>query len=325
MALERLDKLLASTGHWSRREVKDLVRQGRVLADGRPAARPEDKFDPERVRLSVDGREVDCAPFVYLMLHKPAGLLSATEDRNQKTVLDLLPEHLRRRGLFPVGRLDKDTEGLLLLTDDGPLGHDLLAPNKHVDKVYYAQVDGTVDAADAEALARGMVLGDGLACLPAGLEPGVSGPLGICISWQRKFPFDRTLLLVPPVLRLGIGCRRGTTAGAIAALVDQLFAEKNIHPAAVGAVATIDLKKDETGLLDFCRDRGWPLSCYSAEELAAVEGDFTPSDFVRSVTGVDNVCERAALLGAERLLVKKTARDGVTAALALNAWEVRFG
>ena len=80
MALERLDKLLASTGHWSRREVKDLVRQGRVLADGRPAARPEDKFDPERVRLSVDGREVDCAPFVYLMLHKPAGLLSATEE-----------------------------------------------------------------------------------------------------------------------------------------------------------------------------------------------------------------------------------------------------
>ena len=161
--------------------------------------------------------------------------------------------------------------------------------------------------------------------LPAGLEPGESGPLGICISWRRKFPFDRTLLLVPPVLRLGIGCRRGTSSGAIAALADQLLAEHNVHPAAVEAVATIDLKKDETGLLDFCRDRGWPLSCYSAEELAAVEGDFTPSDFVRSVTGVDNVCERAALLGAERLLVKKTARDGVTAALALNAWEVRFG
>ena len=161
--------------------------------------------------------------------------------------------------------------------------------------------------------------------LPAGLEPGESGPLGICISWRRKFPFDRTLLLVPPVLRLGIGCRRGTSSGAIDALTDQLLAEHNVHPAAVGTVATIDLKKDETGLLDFCRDLGWPLSCYSAEELAAVEGDFTPSDFVRSVTGVDNVCERAALLGAERLLVKKTARGGVTAALALNAWEVRFG
>lgn len=170
MPLERLDKILASTGRWSRREVKDLVRQGRVLADGRPAARPEDKFDPERVRLSVDGREVDCAPFVYLMLHKPAGLLSATEDRNQKTVLDLLPEHLRRRGLFPVGRLDKDTEGLLLLTNDGPLAHRLLAPRHHVDKTYFVRVDGELDGADAAAFAAGMMLEDGLACLPAGLE-----------------------------------------------------------------------------------------------------------------------------------------------------------
>lgn len=86
-------------------------------------------------------------------------------------MLDLLPEHLRRRGLFPVGRLDKDTEGLLLLTDDGPLGHELLSPRKHVDKVYYARVDGKIDQQDVQALAQGMTLGDGLTCLPAGLEP----------------------------------------------------------------------------------------------------------------------------------------------------------
>lgn len=122
MALERLDKLLASTGRWSRKEVKDLIRQGRVLSGGHPALRPEEKWDPEEAELTVDGQRVDCAPFVYLMLHKPAGLLSATEDRDQRTVLDLLPEHLRRRGLFPVGRLDKDTEGLLLLTDNGRWG-----------------------------------------------------------------------------------------------------------------------------------------------------------------------------------------------------------
>lgn len=170
MSLERLDKVLSGTGHWSRKEVRDLVRQGRVAVDGRKAGKPEDKCDPALARITVDGQEVDCAPFVYLMLHKPAGLLSATEDKNQKTVLDLLPEHLRRRGLFPVGRLDKDTEGLLILTDDGALAHALLSPRKHVDKVYYAEVDGRLDREDVSALAGGMTLGDGLECLPAGLE-----------------------------------------------------------------------------------------------------------------------------------------------------------
>ena len=169
--MERIDKLLASTGRWSRKEVKDLIRQGRVLAGGVPVARPEEKLDPSAVSFTVDGIPVDCAPFVYVMLHKPAGLLSATEDRLQSTVLDLLPEELRRRGLFPVGRLDKDTTGLLLLTDDGSLAHRLLSPKKHVDKVYLARVEGRVDAGDVDALAAGMVLADGLCCLPAGLEP----------------------------------------------------------------------------------------------------------------------------------------------------------
>ena len=114
---------------------------------------------------------MDCAPFVYVMLYKPEGLLSATEDRRQKTVLDLLPKELRRRGLFPVGRLDKDTTGLLLLTDDGALAHALLSPKKHVDKVYLARVEGRVDRSDISALAEGMTLGDGTRCLPAGLEP----------------------------------------------------------------------------------------------------------------------------------------------------------
>ncbi len=171
MAMERLDKLLASTGRWSRREVKELIARGRVLVDGQPARRPEDKCDPQQASIQVDGEGVDCAPFVYIMLHKPGGLLSATQDKKQATVLDLLPEHLRRRGLFPVGRLDKDTEGLLLLTDDGPLGHELLSPRKHVDKVYYARVDGRVDQQDVDALAKGVTLGDGLTCLPADLEP----------------------------------------------------------------------------------------------------------------------------------------------------------
>ncbi len=169
--MERVDKLLSSTGRWSRKEVRDLVRQGRVLADGRAVIRPEEKVAPEAVSLVVDGATVDCSPYGYVMLHKPAGLLSATEDKSQPTVLDLLPPELKRRGLFPVGRLDKDTTGLLLLTDDGELAHRLLSPKKHVDKVYLAQVEGRVDGEDVRALGSGMTLGDGLRCLPAGLEP----------------------------------------------------------------------------------------------------------------------------------------------------------
>lgn len=169
MGQERLDKLLASTGRWSRKEVKDLIRHGRVLVNGVPAAKGEDKADPEEAVIQVDGAQVDCAPFVYLMMHKPAGLLSATRDRSQKTVLDLLPDHLRRRELFPVGRLDKDTEGLLLLTNDGPLAHALLAPGRHVDKVYYVEVDGRLDQQDRRAFQAGVTLADGTVCQPADL------------------------------------------------------------------------------------------------------------------------------------------------------------
>ena len=166
----RLDRLLASTGAWSRREVKLLVRQGRVLADGSPVASAEEKFDPSAVVLTVDGSPVLWERYTYVMLHKPAGYLSATSDGRGQTVLDLLPPDLRRRNLFPVGRLDKDTEGLLLLTNDGPLAHALLAPGKHVDKVYFVRTAGCLTEEDRKAFAAGMLLGDGLQCMPAGLE-----------------------------------------------------------------------------------------------------------------------------------------------------------
>lgn len=185
--MDRIDKLLCATGRWSRREIKDLVRQGRVLADGRAVRRPEEKVDPSAVSLVVDGERVDCSPCVYVMLHKPAGLLSATEDRSQPTVVELLPEDLRRRGLFPVGRLDKDTTGLLLLTDDGDLAHRLLSPRKHVDKVYLVRVEGRVDRSDVEALRAGLVLGDGTVCLPAGLEPVGDGSSCLVTLREGKY------------------------------------------------------------------------------------------------------------------------------------------
>lgn len=168
--MERLDKVLASTGRWTRREAKELIREGRVLVDGQPARSGEQKVDPAGAVLLVDGQAVAVSRFTYVMLHKPAGVLSATEDPRQETVLDLLPEHLRRRGLFPVGRLDKDTEGLLLLTDDGALAHRLLSPKNHVDKRYYARLDGPLGPADQAAFREGIVLADGTRCMSAELE-----------------------------------------------------------------------------------------------------------------------------------------------------------
>lgn len=170
MAKERLDKLMAATGRWSRREAKLLIKEGRVLVDGMPAANGEEKLDPALQEILVDGEALGYQAYTYIMLHKPAGILTATEDRRQSTVLDLLAPELRRRGLSPVGRLDKDTEGLLLLTNDGDLTHRLLAPKSHVDKVYYARLDQPLGPEDQEAFRRGITLADGLVCMPAELE-----------------------------------------------------------------------------------------------------------------------------------------------------------
>ena len=186
--MERLDKLLAGTGKWSRREVKVLVRQGLVRVGGRLAASAEDKLDPAAAIVTVAGETISLRRFTYVMLHKPAGVLTATEDRKQPTVLDFLPPEPRRIGLAPVGRLDKDTEGLLLLTNDGELAHRLLSPKYHVDKRYLARVDGELSAADTEAFARGMTLGDGLECLPAGLEVL---PDRVCIVTLREGKFHQ--------------------------------------------------------------------------------------------------------------------------------------
>ena len=160
--------------------------------------------------------------------------------------------------------------------------------------------------------------------LPPGTVRGEEGDVGICVSWRKEAPFRETLLLVPAVLHLGLGCRRGTTEEAIRAAVERALEEHNIHPRAVKCAASIDLKRDEPGLLRFCAAQGWPLSFYSARELGALEGDFTPSERVLRVTGVDNVCERAAMMGAQRLVLRKTAYRGVTVAAAEEGWTARF-
>lgn len=150
--------------------MKNLTRQGRVLVDGIPARSAEEKADPETAEITVNGEVLAYRRFTWIMLNKPAGYLSATEDGKGATVLDLLPPELQKQGLFPVGRLDKDTEGLLLLTNEGGLAHELLSPKYHVEKVYYARVAGRLTEEDCRAFAAGMTLGDGLVCRPAGLE-----------------------------------------------------------------------------------------------------------------------------------------------------------
>ena len=161
--------------------------------------------------------------------------------------------------------------------------------------------------------------------LPAGVVPGSGGELGIYITCRTGQPFGTTLRLVPRVLRLGIGCRKGIPAQAIGDAVEKVLAAKGLDRRAVRCVASIDLKAQEPGLLEFCRENNWPAEFYTPEELKAVPGSFASSEFVRSVTGVDNVCQRAAMLGAETLLAEKTACGGVTVAVAAEHWEVRFG
>lgn len=167
--MERLDKRLVATGRWSRKEAKDLIKSGRVMVGDAVCRVPEQKVGEQDVIL-VDGTSIGESGPVYLMLHKPAGVVSATEDAREKTVLSLLPEEYGRMGLFPAGRLDKDTEGLLLLTNDGPLAHDLLSPRHHVDKVYYVEVAGILDEEDCRIFREGVTLADGYTCMPAELE-----------------------------------------------------------------------------------------------------------------------------------------------------------
>ena len=163
-----------------------------------------------------------------------------------------------------------------------------------------------------------------ITALPNGVVMGENGTVGIRLSIYQDEPFEKTLRLIPPILHLGVGCRRGTEKSSIQEAVDAVLKENRIDQRAIKCAASIDLKSDEEGLLRFCREREIPVSFYSAEELRAVQGEFTPSEFVQSITGVDNVCERAALVGAEKLIVKKTAINGVTVAVAAEHWEVRF-
>ena len=171
MPLMRVDKLISECGIASRKEIKLMIKAGRVAIDGVSVNAPEQKIDPYVSKVSIDGKELEYAKFRYYMLNKPAGVLTATDDKKQKTVLDILTPEMRKMGLFPVGRLDKDTTGLLLLTNDGEFAHWIISPKSEIVKTYHAVTEGVVDESDVDAFSRGLTLGDGTKCLPAELVP----------------------------------------------------------------------------------------------------------------------------------------------------------
>ena len=171
----RLDKLLANMGYGSRKEVKAMLKQKAVRVDDVVVKDSSIHVDPVKQVVTVFGERVEYVEFIYLMMHKPQGVISATEDKHDRTVIDLLDPLDQHFEPFPVGRLDKDTEGLLLITNDGQLAHNLLSPKKHVPKWYYAKIDGVVTEADIEAFKQGVTLDDGYHTKPGELKILASG------------------------------------------------------------------------------------------------------------------------------------------------------
>lgn len=205
MSLIRLDKYLAEMQIGTRSEVKKLIRAGKVQLNGHICKNADEKFEPQQAQVSVDHVPVGYAAYEYFMLNKPKGCVSATEDSRYPTVLDYITDH-RRKDLFPVGRLDLDTEGLLLITNDGALAHDLLSPSKHIPKTYEAKIDGIVTAEDVELFARGMDIGEKKPTKPAELvilKANVISHIRITICEGKFHQIKRMFAAVgKPVLEL---------------------------------------------------------------------------------------------------------------------------
>lgn len=165
--LQRLDKLIASQGRFSRREVQELIKNGAVKVNGITVRDRGAKSDDEKDIICVNGEQLDFQRFVYIMLNKPKGVVSATNDKNEKTVIDLVPKEFKGRNLFPAGRLDITTTGFVLVTDDGDFAHRILSPKNHIEKTYEARLAESVTEGQLEAVRNGIGLKDGTKCLPA--------------------------------------------------------------------------------------------------------------------------------------------------------------
>lgn len=168
--MERLDKILSNLGYGTRKQVKEIVKKGYVKVDGVVASDSSIKIDVDKSKLEVGDNTVDYKKNIYIIMNKPDGVVSATYDNYDETVIDILDEEYKAFKPFPVGRLDKDTVGLLFITNDGEINHRLISPKWHIDKVYYAEIDKAVDETDIKAFKDGIVLDDGYKCMPAKLD-----------------------------------------------------------------------------------------------------------------------------------------------------------
>lgn len=172
----RIDKFLVSQNICTRKEAQKLVRKGLVKIDGEIIKKPETKLDPNVNKVTVDGKDIFYQEYVYIIMNKPKGYISASNDKNAETVVDLVPKEMKRKNLFPAGRLDKDTTGMLIITDDGDFAHRMLSPKKHVEKVYKATLDGEVTDEMVENFRKGISFYDGTLCLSAKLLPNKGNP-----------------------------------------------------------------------------------------------------------------------------------------------------
>lgn len=179
MIMERLDKIIASQGKFSRSEVKKLVKSGRITVDGKLPKSSDIKLSPDECDIRIDGESLNYKKHIYIMLNKPQGVISASNDREQQTVIDLVPKDLFREGLFPAGRLDGDTTGFVLITDDGDFAHRILSPKNHIMKTYHATLRDELTEDDIIRFKEGLTLGDGTECLEAHVRVLESGDINL--------------------------------------------------------------------------------------------------------------------------------------------------
>ncbi len=192
----RLDKYLSNNSKFSRSEIKKLIRSGKAKVNGVIITQSDYTFDPDETEITLDGQNIQFRKYVYLMLNKPSGILSASNDKNRKTVVDLLPDEYRHLNLFPVGRLDKDTTGLLLLTNDGDFAHKIISPKSNIEKSYLAYVDDVPNPSITEKFKQGIVLADGTVCKSATAEICSADSVRIILTEGKYHQIKRMLGVV---------------------------------------------------------------------------------------------------------------------------------